>query len=122
MIVVSVMRHIAGAIDQFLAVLLACMLAEEETPVWCDPRILIIQLQFLFPSSSSPPSHQFLAELFPIPRHNLHLHGCAERLLSGRSPSLSVLWKSLTNCSSCSQSSCSYNGFSSSSDEINSMH
>ena len=47
------------------------MLAEEATPVWCDPRILIIQLQFLFPSSSFPPSQQFLAFVFlnssPLP-------------------------------------------------------
>ena len=56
-------RHIAGAIDQFLAVLPACVLAEEETSVWCEPRILIIQLvslsQFIF-----PPPHQFLALIF----------------------------------------------------------
>ena len=80
------MRHIAGAFDQFLAVLLACVLAEEMIPLWCDPEGFdhlapVYLSQFTF---SHLPINSLLLSFWTLPNSQAHpaLNSCAEGILT----------------------------------------
>lgn len=68
------MRHIAGAFDQFLAVLLACVLAEEKIPLWCDSEGLdhlapVYLSQFIF---SHLPINSLFLSFWTLPNSQAH--------------------------------------------------